>query len=93
MATNTSKVFIDIITQFTGTKSIKQAETSFDKLAKSIGRVVSVAAIEEFSRASIKAFLADDAAANQLIKTLDNLGIAFHPDSLAAYIQNLQNKK
>ena len=91
MATNTSKVFIDIITQFTGTKSIKQAETSFDKLAKSIGRVVSVAAIEEFSRASIKAFLADDAAANQLIKTLDNLGIAFNPGSLDAYIQNLQN--
>jgi len=91
MATNTSKVFIDIITQFTGTKSIKQAESSFDKLAKSIGRVVSVAAIEEFGRASIKAFLADDAAANQLIKTLDNLGVAFNPDSLAAYIQNLQN--
>jgi hypothetical protein len=91
MATNTSKVFIDIITQFTGTKSIKQAETSFDKLAKSIGRVVSVAAIEEFSRASIKAFLADNAAANQLIKTLDNLGIAFNPGSLDAYIQNLQN--
>ena len=91
MATNTSKVFIDIITQFTGSKSIKQAETSFDKLAKSIGRVVSVAAIEEFSRASIKAFLADDAAANQLIKTLSNLGIAFSPASLDSYIQNLQN--
>ena len=91
MASNTSKVFIDIITQFTGIKSIKQAETSFDRLAKSIGRVVSVAAIEEFGRASVKAFLADDAAANQLIKTLDNLGIAFNPTALNDYIQNLQN--
>jgi len=91
MATNTSKVFIDIITQFTGTKSVKQAETAFDKLAKSIGRVVSVAAIEEFSRRSIKAFLADDAAANQLVKTLNNLGIAFNANDLSAYIQKLQD--
>ena len=91
MATNTSKVFIDIITQFTGSKSIKQAETSFQKLAKSIGRVVSVAAIEEFSRRSVQAFLADDAAAKQLEKTLTNLGVAFNPTSLDSYIQNLQN--
>lgn len=91
MATNTSKVFIDIITQFTGSKSIKQAETSFDKLAKSIGRVVSVAAIEEFSRRSIKAFLADDAAAKQLEKTLTNLGIYFDSGVLSKYIQELQD--
>jgi hypothetical protein len=91
MATSTSKVFIDIITQFTGTKSVKQAETSFDKLAKSIGRVVSVAAIEEFSRRSIKAFLADDAAAKQLEKTLTNLGIYFDSGVLSKYIQELQD--
>ena len=91
MATNTSKVFIDIITEFTGTKSVKQAETSFDKLAKSIGRVVSVAAIEEFSRRSIKAFLADDAAAKQLEKTLTNLGIYFDSGVLSKYIQELQD--
>jgi hypothetical protein len=91
MATNTSKVFIDIITQFTGTKSVKQAETSFDKLAKSIGRVISVAAIEEFSRRSIKAFLADDAAAKQLEKTLTNLGIYFDSGVLSKYIQELQD--
>jgi hypothetical protein len=91
MATNTSKVFIDIITQFTGTKSIKQADDAFTKLAKSIGRVVSVAAIEEFSRASIKAFLADDAAAKQLEKTLSNLGIYFDSGVLSNYIQGLQD--
>lgn len=91
MATNTSKVFIDIITEFTGTKSVKQAETSFNKLAKSIGRVVSVAAIEEFSRRSIKAFLADDAAAKQLEKTLTNLGIYFDSGVLSKYIQELQD--
>lgn len=91
MASNTSKVFIDIITQFTGTKSVKQAETSFDKLAKSIARVVSVAAIEEFSRRSVKAFLADDAAAKQLEKTLTNLGIYFDSGVLSSYIQGLQD--
>jgi hypothetical protein len=91
MATSNSKVFIDIITQFTGTKSVKQAETSFDKLAKSIARVVSVAAIEEFSRRSIKAFLADDAAAKQLEKTLTNLGIYFDSGVLSKYIQELQD--
>ena len=91
MATNTSKVFIDIITEFTGTKSVKQAQTSFDKLAKSIGRVASVAAIEEFSRRSIKAFLADDAAAKQLEKTLTNLGVYFDSGVLSKYIQELQD--
>jgi hypothetical protein len=91
MASNTSKVFIDIITQFTGTKSVKQAETSFDRLAKSIAKVVSVAAIEEFSRRSIKAFLADDAAAKQLEKTLTNLGVYFDSGVLSKYIQELQD--
>jgi hypothetical protein len=91
MPTNTSKVFIDIITQFTGNKSVKAADTAFSKLAKSIASVVSVGAIEEFGRASIKAFLADDAAARQLVRTLDNLGLAFSPASLDTFIQNLQN--
>jgi hypothetical protein len=91
MANNTSKVFIDIITEFTGTKSVKQAESSFNKLAKSIAGVVSVAAIERFSRQSVKAFLADDAAAKQLEKTLTNLGIYFDSNVLSGYIQGLQD--
>lgn len=91
MATNTSKVFIDIITQFTGTKSIKQADSAFKKLAKSVAGVVSVAAIERFSRQSVKAFLADDAAAKQLEKTLSNLGIYFDSGVLSNYIQELQD--
>jgi hypothetical protein len=91
MASNTSKVFIDIITQFTGTKSLKQAETSFQKLGKTITKVISVAAIEEFARKSIKAFLADDAAAKQLEKTLTNLGVYFDSGVLSKYIQGLQD--
>jgi hypothetical protein len=91
MANNTSKVFIDIITEFTGTKSVKQAESSFNKLAKSIAGLVSVAAIERFSRQSVKAFLADDAAAKQLEKTLTNLGIYFDSNVLSGYIQGLQD--
>ena len=91
MATNTSKVFIDIITQFTGAKNLNKAATGFDKLANSVSKLVSIAAIEEFSRRSIKAFLADDAAARQLEKTLSNLGIAFQPSSLANYIQSVQD--
>ena len=91
MANNTSKVFIDIITEFTGTKSVKQAENSFNRLAKSIAGVVSVAAIERFSRESVKAFLADDAAAKQLEKTLTNLGIYFDSGVLSNYIQGLQD--
>jgi hypothetical protein len=91
MVVNTSKVFIDIITEFTGSKSIKQAETSFQRLAKSISAVVSVAAIERFSRQSVKAFLADDAAAKQLEKTLTNLGVYFDSGVLSSYIQGLQD--
>ena len=91
MATNTSKVFIDIITQFTGTKSVKQADTAFQKLAKSVARYASATAVFEASRRSVKAFLADDAAAQQLEKTLTNLGIYFDSGVLSNYIQELQD--
>ena len=40
MATNTSKVFIDIITQFTGTKSIKQAEIETGVKRKNISKMI-----------------------------------------------------
>ena len=91
MATNTSKVFIDIITQFTGTKSVKQADTAFQKLAKSVARYASATAVFEASRRSVKAFLADDAAAQQLEKTLTNLGVYFDSGVLSNYIQELQD--
>jgi hypothetical protein len=85
---------IPIISTFSD-KGLKKASKSVDSFAKSATRslaaVFGVAAIERFSRASVKAFLADDKAATILTKTITNLGVAFNDQSLKSYIQNLQD--
>jgi hypothetical protein len=67
---------------------------SFDKtvknLAKTIGVTLSAAAIVNFGKQSVKAFLADDKAAATLTKTLNNLGLAFEDQRIRTYVSNLE---
>lgn len=65
-------------------KGFKQAMSATDKLeknvknlAKAFGLTFGVAAIARFSKASVKAFAEDDAAAKSLGQTLKNLGLAY----------------
>jgi len=77
-------VRIDIAAQFVGKKAFKEAETSTDKLNKSVktlGKsllaVYSAQKILSYAKASVKAFAEDDKAAASLGQTLKNLGLAY----------------
>ena len=77
-------VRIDIAAEFTGKKAFTQAETSTQKLTKSVkslakgfAGVFAIQKLVSYSKASVKAFAADDAAAKSLGMTLENLGLAY----------------
>lgn len=89
-------VKIPIVTTYDG-KGAKQAQKSLGGLNKSVislgktlGVTLSAAAIIQFGKASVKAFLDDDKAAKQLSKTLDNLGIAFESPAVADFIAKME---
>jgi hypothetical protein len=77
-------VKIDIAAEFTGKKAFKQAETSTDKLTKSVKRLAAgvllafgTRQVLAFGKASVKAFAEDDKAATALGTTLKNLNLAY----------------
>jgi hypothetical protein len=92
-------VKIDIAAEFTGKKAFNQAETSTEKLTKSvkklggaIGVAFSARAIVAYGRASVNAFAADDAAAKNLTKTLSNLGLGFADLEIKTFISDLERQ-
>jgi len=94
---DTSKIAIQIASEFTGSKAFKKAETSAQKLertvknlAKTLGVAFSTAAIVKFGKESVKAYVADEKAAAILTKTLGNLGLAFEDKRLKNYVSELE---
>lgn len=92
-----SNVAINIAAEFTGKKAFKQAETATDKLTKNVKRFAGAAgiafgasAILAYSKASVKAFAQDEAAALRLNRAVENLGIGFANPGIAEYIANLE---
>lgn len=90
-------VKIDIATEFTGKKAFKQAETATDRLTKGVKRFAGAAglafgasAITAYSKAAVKAFADDEAAALRLNRAVENLGIGFANPAIADYIANLE---
>jgi hypothetical protein len=88
---------IDIAAEFTGKKAFKQAETATDKLTKNVKRFAGAAgiafgtsAILAYSKASVKAFAQDEAAALRLNRAVENLGIGFANPQINEYIANLE---
>lgn len=92
-----SNVVIRIASEFIGAPAFKKAQSSTDKLTKSVkslGRAfgvgLSVAAVTAFGKASVKAFAEDEAAAAKLAKVVDNLGIGFANVEIAKFISDLE---
>ena len=91
-----SKIAIQIASEFTGSKAFKAAETSAQKLertvknlAKALGVTFSVAAVVNFGKASVRAFMDAEREAAVLNNTMKNLGLAFETSRITAYIDNL----
>jgi len=79
-----SNVAINIAAEFTGKKAFKQAESSTDKLGKSVKSlakgllaVYSAQKVISYAKSSVKAFVEDEKAAKSLGMTLKNLGLAY----------------
>jgi len=92
-----SKIAIQIASEFTGSKAFKQAETSTQRLERSVknlgrslGLALGTAAIVKFGKESIKAFAADEKASRSLALALANTGNAFAQMDVEGFIQRLQ---
>lgn len=90
-----SSVVINIASEFTGKKAFKDADTAIGRLNKTVkglglGFAVSTAAATAFAKASINAFIADEAAASKLSNTVKNLGMEFANPYITQYISDLE---
>jgi hypothetical protein len=92
-----ANIVIDVAAEFTGKKAFDQAqkstfnlEKSAKKLAGAFGLAFGTTAIVNFSKAAVKAFAEDEAAANRLARAVDNLGIGFANPAIAKYISELE---
>ena len=90
-------VKIDIAAEFTGNKAFKQAETTTQKLEKSVAKlgkqllgVFAAGKLLSFGKQAVKAFAADEKAARSLALALANTGNAFAAIEVEKFIGDLQ---
>jgi len=88
---------VDIASQFTGAAAFKKADKavgglskSVSKLGRNLGLALGSTALIAYGKAAVKAFAADDKAAQVLAKSLDNLGLAFANPQVEAFIAKLE---
>ena len=79
---------IPIISTFNA-KGINQATKSMNKLGQSVTRSLSVIAVEEFARRSIRAFAANEKSVALLTNTLKNLGQEYMATGVNKFIDDL----
>jgi hypothetical protein len=77
-----------------GLKKAKKEVSAFDKQIKSFAKVFatafSITALTKYSKAAVKAFMADEKAAKSLEQQLKNTGYQFSAPGVELYIANLQ---
>ena len=92
----TTDIVVSALAEWNGkalTKADKQV-SGFDKTVKRLGRtfagVFGAAALLNFSKNAVKAFMADEKAAKSLEVQLNNLGFSFAAPGVELYISNLE---
>jgi len=90
-------VRIDIAAQFVGKPAFKQAETSADRLTKSVKKLAAglgvtfgARAVANFAKNSVKAFAEDERASVSLLKAVDNLGMGFERTRISNFISDME---
>ncbi len=80
-------------------KGFKEAESAVDKLgknvknlAKTFGLALGAAAIVKFGKASAKAFMQDEAAANRLTTAVKNLGLGFEDERIKNFVSTIESQ-
>lgn len=91
-----SNIVIDIVTQFTGKKAFKEADSaaskltgSVKKLAGAFGLAFGARAAVRFASSSAKAFVADEKATARLTQSVKNLGLALSATDINRYVERL----
>lgn len=92
-----SNVAINILAEFTGKKAFDKAGKSVSGLEKSVNglakKFVGLFAAQKlisYSKASVKAFSEDQAAATRLSNAIDNLGLSYSKTRAADFIADLE---
>jgi hypothetical protein len=91
-----ANVKISILTEFLGkgikdaNKSVKGLESSVKNLGYIFGGGYLGAKVLAFSKTAVKAFAADDKAAQTLTRTLSNLGLAFEDVRVSNFIAEME---
>jgi len=92
-----ANIIIDVAAEFTGKRAFDEAgkstlslEKSVKKLAKAFGITFAASTIVNYSKQSVKAFAADEAAALRLTRAVENLGIGFANPAISKYIADLE---
>ena len=87
---------IPIIGEFKGKKAFKDADNSvkglnksFKRLAGAAGIGLSTAAVINFGKKAVQAFMADEKAASQLAVSVKNLGLAFETPRIEQFISEM----
>jgi hypothetical protein len=79
----------------TGLNKADKGVTKLSKSVKSLGRALGLtlgaAAMTAYGKAAVKAFAADEAAANRLSTAVDNLGLSFSQTKVTEFIANLES--
>lgn len=88
---------IDIASEFVGAKAFKQADNATSALSKQVNKLakqyIGLYGAQKLARASfnaVKAFAADDKAAQVLTQSLNNLGLAFSDLQVKTFIGDLE---
>lgn len=91
-----SNIVIDIVTQFTGRKAFKDAESAASKLTRSVNKLgaafgvsLGATAVLRFAKSSAKAFIEDEKATARLTQSVKNLGLAYAATDISKYIETL----
>jgi hypothetical protein len=71
-------------------KELNKFQKNVNKLGRSLGLALSTTAIVAYGRASVKAFAADEAAANRLATAVDNLGLSFYKADVETFISQTE---
>jgi hypothetical protein len=94
-----SNIVIDIVTQFTGKKAFKDAESatskltgSVKKLAAAFGIAFGARAIVQFSRNSIRAFAEAEKASTRLANSVKNLGLSLSTADIQKNLDEISAK-
>ena len=71
-------------------KAVKRFDKTVSRLGRNLGLTLGTAAMVTYGKAAVKAFAADEAAANRLSTAVDNLGLSFSNAKVATFISQLE---